>query len=355
MASQTTMKYAHLFVDGDDQYLFVKILGNGDQSYAQLMWHLQSGKLRVRKERARKTSVQPNIVHMFSGGDVPARQQNPEDPQKRHRVAWVSYMNGGHLDDFRAGCSERGLVVPRPIILRLVHQIASALQFMYAQPAVLHRDLNSANILLSWAPGDGELPDFYISDFGRAVQADEEGFGLLDVHAQRNFEEGFQPYEEDVQFLLKHVRALLACPSGRAKKGGEGEPDIVRQVVAKLKEAANPPLASGSPPGLTGLLDLVSNVPALPNDLQDLAEFKFGLQDAEGTTPLYHDTLDECLQAKQIHGPWYCAKVSLSGDPAKVLPVILEISDRTHHRPNKLNDDSETDSEDLPGMIKVFD
>ncbi|KUI67452.1 hypothetical protein VM1G_02920 [Cytospora mali] len=299
MASQTTIKYAHLFVDGDDQYLFVKSLGNGDQSYAQLMWHLQSGKLRVRKERARKTSVQPNIVHMFSGGNVPARQQKPEDPQKWHRVVWMSYMNGGHLDDFRAGCSQRGLVVPRPIILRLVHRLGAR------------------------------------------------------VH--RKFEEGFQPYEEDVQFLLNHVRALLACPSGRARRGNEGEPDIVRQVMAKLKEIANPPLASRSPPGLTGLLDLVSNLPALPNDPQDLAVFKFGLQDAEGTTPLYHDTLDECLRVKQIHGPWYCAKVSLSGDPAEVLPVIFEISDRTHHRPNKLNDDSETDPDELPGMIKVVD
>lgn len=63
--------------------------------------------------------------------------------------------------------------------------------------------------------------------------------------------------------------------------------------------------------------------------------------------PLYHDTMDECLQVKQIHGPWYCAKVRLSGDSAKVLPEVLEISNRTHHRPNRSNDDSDTDPKEL--------
>lgn len=98
MSSQTTVKYSHLFVDGDDDYLFARILGTGEQSYAQLMWRLQSGDLRVRKvsvkqlkpsekeeddterdiltklqERAREANAQPNIVRIFSGGDVPAR------------------------------------------------------------------------------------------------------------------------------------------------------------------------------------------------------------------------------------------------------------------------------------------
>ncbi|ROV96960.1 hypothetical protein VSDG_04107 [Cytospora chrysosperma] len=297
MSSQNTIKYAHLFADGDDQYLFVRNLGNGDQSYAQLLWHLHFGGLRVRKERARETNVQPNIVRLFSGTDVPARQEQAEDPQRWHRVAWMSYMNGGHLDDFRIGCSKRGLTVPRSLILRLVHQVASALQFMYAKPAVLHRDMHSTNILLNWA-GDSELPDFYIGDFGRAVQADDEGgFRLWDAQVQTLFEEGFQPYEHDVQSLHSHVRALLACPLGKIKKGCmEAEPDIVRQVMAKLYEIANPPMATGSPPDLAGLLDLLESAPALPDGPHKNADFNFGLQDANSVTPLYHDTMDECLQ-----------------------------------------------------------
>ncbi|KAL1880028.1 polo-like kinase 3 [Diaporthe australafricana] len=42
-------RYSHLFVDGEDQYLFVKNLGRGAYSRAQLVLHLQSGELRVRK------------------------------------------------------------------------------------------------------------------------------------------------------------------------------------------------------------------------------------------------------------------------------------------------------------------
>ncbi|ROV97413.1 hypothetical protein VMCG_06878 [Cytospora schulzeri] len=309
MSSKTTVKYAHLFVDGDDQYLFATKLGNGAQSYAQLMWHIHSGELRVRKERARVADVEPNIVRIFSGGDVPARQEQAGDPQRWHRVVWMSYMNGGHLNDFRIGCSKRGLTVPRSLILRLVHQVTSTLQFMYEKPAVFHRDMHSANIFLNWV-GDSELPDFCIGDFGRAVHADDDGgFKLWDAHVKTLFEEGFQPYEYDVQCLRSHVRALLACPLGRAKKGSmEAEPDIVKQVMTKLDEIANPPMSPGSPPDLTGLLGLLSNAPALPNGPQGNADFKFGLQDANGVSPLYHDTMDECLQVKQVHGPWYCAK-----------------------------------------------
>lgn len=381
MTSQTTIKYAHLFVDEDDQYLFVKNLGSGAQSYAQLVWHLQSGELRVRKvsvrrlshtekekddterdlltklqERARETNLQPNIVRIFSGGDVPARQEQAEGPQKWHRVIWMSYMNGGHLNDFRIGCNERGLTVPRLIILRLVQQVASALQFMYAKPAVLHRDMHSANIFLNWA-GDSDLPDFCIGDFGQAIQADDDGgFKLWDGHVKELFEEGVQPYEQDVQSLRSHAKALLACPLGRAKKGSMGaEPDIVKQVMSKLDEIANPAMTPGSPPDLTGLLDLISSASALPSGSHDIADFKFGSQDANSLIPMYHNTVDECLQVKQIHGPWHCAKVSLSVDLGKVLPGILEISERTHHRPNKLNDDSDTDSEELPGVLNVFD
>lgn len=103
----------------------------------------------------------------------------------------MSYMNGGHLNDFRIGCIKRGLTVPRSLILRLVQQVASALQFMYATAAVLHMDMHSTNILLNWA-GDSELPDFYIGDFGRAVQADDEGgFKLWDAQVQTLLEEGF--------------------------------------------------------------------------------------------------------------------------------------------------------------------
>lgn len=42
-------RHGHLFVDGQDEYLFVKTLGCGPNSQAQLVLHLQTGELRVRK------------------------------------------------------------------------------------------------------------------------------------------------------------------------------------------------------------------------------------------------------------------------------------------------------------------
>lgn len=78
-----------------------------------------------------------------------------------------------------------------------------------------------------------------------------------------------------MQSLHSHVRALLACPLGKAKKGGMGaEADIVRQVMAKLYEIAHPPISPSSPPDLTGLLDLLLNAPALPEGPHEISDFK---------------------------------------------------------------------------------
>lgn len=133
----------------------------------------------------------------------------------------------------------------------------------------------------------------------------------------------------------------------------EAEPDAVRQVLAKLDEVAHPAMTPGSPPDLTGLLDLLSSAPALSDGTHDMADLKFALRDAGSMSPLYHDTMDECPRARQVHGPWHCAKVSLGGS-AGGFPRVLEVSGGTHHRPNEANDDSDTNPEELPGVLNAF-
>lgn len=92
-------RFCHLFLDGADQYLFVKNLDCGAHSQAQLVIHLQSGELRVQKvslkrlnnqdkekedgekvlfylqEQAVKLGIQPHIVHLFSANNAPAAQK----------------------------------------------------------------------------------------------------------------------------------------------------------------------------------------------------------------------------------------------------------------------------------------
>lgn len=92
-------KYAHVFVDGEDQYVFVRVLGTGRDASAQLVIHAQTGELFVRKvdkrlldeqetekednerilflvqSQARARGVELNTAHLFSAEDIPAPQR----------------------------------------------------------------------------------------------------------------------------------------------------------------------------------------------------------------------------------------------------------------------------------------
>lgn len=115
-----TAQYAHLFTSGGDEYLFVKNLGTGFQSSAQLVLHLQSGELCVRKVAKRRLSEaarqdpdreeaaltvlqgrisraepQPNIVRFYKAADVLSRRESPGLPKRWHRESYFQFCNGG--------------------------------------------------------------------------------------------------------------------------------------------------------------------------------------------------------------------------------------------------------------------
>lgn len=112
-------RYAHLFLHGDDQYIFVDRLGTGNQGATQKVLHVQSGELRVRKvtyerlkiegessqeyggsenailtllqESAHNRGARPNIVQFHGGADIPVSSQDSRSRQE----TYSKFYNGG--------------------------------------------------------------------------------------------------------------------------------------------------------------------------------------------------------------------------------------------------------------------
>ncbi|KAK7698537.1 hypothetical protein SLS64_012405 [Diaporthe eres] len=182
-----TTGFCHLFLDAGDQYLFVKDLGYGAHSQAQLVQHLQTGELRVRKvsrrhldekekkkedrekvlfylqEQAAKLGIQPHIAHLFSANDVPAAEGASKG--KWSRVAYMRYCNGGDVCQLYDAYEDSGQAMPSSLILRLLKQVVYALYFT-STCGVLHADLHDGNILIHHDRALGGRPDFYVADFG---------------------------------------------------------------------------------------------------------------------------------------------------------------------------------------------
>lgn len=91
MDSQYSIRYVHLIKNGNDEYVFVRNIGTGVQSSAQLVLDRQTGEYLVRKvgnrrrssmgrpdpewailtevqARASKLKQSPKIIEFFSGG-----------------------------------------------------------------------------------------------------------------------------------------------------------------------------------------------------------------------------------------------------------------------------------------------
>ena len=139
----------------------------------------------------------------------------------------VPYIEGGNL----AHWTQRGRPLPTDLILKSVHQIASALDYAHRR-GITHRDLKPANVLLN-ADGRTFLADFGLSrtffndaviDFGRAKG------------------EGTAPYmspavargeAEDTRCDIYSFGALLyEMLTGRPPFTGNTKDEVVKQVLA---------------------------------------------------------------------------------------------------------------------------
>lgn len=324
-----TTRFCHLFLDGEDQYLFVKDLGYGANSQAQLVLHLQTGELRVRKvsrrnldknekkkedrekvlfylqEQAAKLGIQPHIAHLFSANDVPTAQGAGKG--KWSRVAYMRYYNGGDVCQLCEAYEESGQGMPSSLILRLLKQIAYALYFT-TTCGVLHADLHDGNILIHHNRAPGGRPDFYIADFGAA----ERG-ALTDRMSS---------YTDDVDHLSLDLKKwLYAGPIVE-------ERDVLWQYLDAVVHKVLVDIAGNSAdhlPDLKPLIDVLQQAPAGPPETLPVG---YDPEPGDACRPLCHASEQDALCAFGVAGPWHLAQVRLDRSTGHL--SVVRVSPETH-------------------------
>ena len=322
-------KFCHLFFDGDDQYVFIKSLGEGRSSQAQLVLHVQSRELRVRKvshlpldyeatkiedrekvlfflqEQAANRGVQPHISCLYSTSDVPAASTG-ENRALWSRVCYSKYYNGGTVGVLHRAYSHMRQSIPSTTIWRLMTQLVDALHFVSTcGDGVLHSDIHSDNIFLHY---DGRLPNFYLGDFGNA------DYGTL-ADPRR--------YRNDVKSLALYLRRWLFVSPGP-------EPSERDKLWQYLYFVVRPALKNLNTyrklPDLKPILEILRNAPAGPPE--SLPEW-MDRRDEDARLPTFYTYEDECLDAVGVDGPWHVAKVSIGIH--KKLFTVLDVSPETYN------------------------
>ncbi|KAJ0108151.1 hypothetical protein J7T55_007270 [Diaporthe amygdali] len=329
-------RFGHVFVEGQDQYLFVKSLGYGASSQAQLVLHVQSGDLLVRKvkterlceaeknipdrenvlfylqQQAAQRDEQPNIVRLFSANDVWAVQ----GPGTRlwSRVFYLKYYNGGSVGELYMKYVRAKKAMPSSLILRLLTHVVAALNFI-SSCNVLHADLHDENIFLEVSRN--EAPNFYIADFGEAEQ------GAL-TNASNKF-------PEDVFMVCMNLENWLETGPDLTDDRDELWHYLnndVHSVLADLVDSASNQL-----PDLRPLLEVLQ---AAPQGLPVPLDAWILPQDEDTLMPLYHTTEQGALEASRIAGPWYVMEVALDIHNCNGLPKPIRVGLEAHDHPGDI-------------------
>lgn len=386
--------YAHLFKDGTDNYLFIRHLGAGVSCHTQLVRHLESGQVRVRKVLHRRLPLGHEMVgptRIGRGGEagpddqftndarianilashalnraiilrVPAVLSDATIPDpdsgKTSRVSYWSFCNGGDVGDFAQECRESGAVVPQGLVFRFLRQVLETLHFMYTglPHPLIHGDLNSGNILLHLAPGNA-APDFHVVDFGTATwgqhinslqdipRSDLDDImrilvgELMELTLDRH-QRGVAAGILSIEYMLNHDTTNPIC--------------VAYQMLARLDHKFRVHLADykTAPSGALALPDLTEvlryvtdqSVLSLPQLILDLEGrnnaiqgiFRRRIDEANNPPPKLYPTMSGILQARNVPGPWYAARVKASGE-------LVSVDRERHHRPNEDNAGYETD------------
>ncbi|KAK3403367.1 hypothetical protein B0T20DRAFT_486349, partial [Sordaria brevicollis] len=200
------------------QCYFVRSLGYGVQSYAQLVMDRETGLKVVQKvdkrlhpsnlqeEEPAEISIlrrlttshglagyQPRWITLLNYEKVPLYQETkPSCGNLSHQVSYWKFCNGGTLHGllrpyimqqepllYGELCRQNGQpslsVLPKlpiSLVARAIRHICETLEVMYqgGSEPVYHCDLHTNNIFLHWTKED-PLPQFYIGDFGMAKTA----------------------------------------------------------------------------------------------------------------------------------------------------------------------------------------
>jgi serine/threonine protein kinase len=126
------------------------LVGEHDEEYRQRF---------IREARAIARLRHPNIVGVYQFGEV----------ENLYYMAMV-FIDGRNLGQVMRDYASHGLLLPHSQVLRVVHDIAGALDYAHAG-GVIHRDVKPSNIMLN-AQGQAIL-----TDFGLALSATEGTIG----------------------------------------------------------------------------------------------------------------------------------------------------------------------------------
>lgn len=339
-------------MDGGDQYLFVKILGTGSEASAQLVVHLQTGELVVRKvakrlldeeetevedperilfslqTQAHKHGIQLKVSHLYSADDEPAPQRRGGRSLQYHRVKYFKFYNGGTLEDFHRACKTRSIAPPPSLIRTMIEDVVQALNFMYSMKPlfVIHGDLHWGNIFLHWEENASGGPHFFLGDFGWStcgrIRAGNR-FGLV----------------VDIRRVWMQTHELLRIGS---------DSDFQTELRQYLESVILPELyilahgVESRLPDLTRLLGLLSSAPtAAPFNMRP---FMLTRESHNTPSPLLYETWEEARKARGIHGPWHVGQVNINPSTGKL--AVVSMSSDTYHRPHSISDWIDTDSED---------
>lgn len=371
------MSFAHLFKDGDDLYLFADRLGDGFFNHAQLVWHVKSGEIRVRKvmrlsvrpddvgvpdqevkimsilaKASHVPGVTPRIAKLLSHSDVPSTTATPAESVTWTRVSYWEFYNGGEL---RSLIKAYGKTIPPAIISRFACQVLESLEFCY-NANVVHGDLHAANVWVHWK-GNTQMPDFYLGDFGISETID-------DIN-ERSATFGMSFKSWDIPDVCDNIWQMLSGGSASLADretivGGAGPLSTVYAELKRLNGLVTQDMESATPiEKLPSLVDAIRMAREAESHFYrtdgDWANFRAVYEDqiSRATTlkPLLYDDEEAPLQALLVRGPWYVARV----DPGTFSVAHCGIV--SHNRSEGLPDadsDSTSESEECvakPGVV----
>ncbi|KAK4140040.1 uncharacterized protein C8A04DRAFT_15326, partial [Dichotomopilus funicola] len=204
--------YAYRFDFQDRQFLFVRNLGAGIESVAQLVIDVDTGERLVRKVAAKRCSkttqttkannlsalgltslgLKPNefqvldaiqrnftapkpgllcnIVECYGHEYLPSNHTTPDGQTKTYSVSYWKLYNGESINSRWLDRDETITAPPITIIARMLRQVLCTLHYLHtAGPRpMLHHDTHFGNVWIHWPEAEYALPQFYLGDFGVA-------------------------------------------------------------------------------------------------------------------------------------------------------------------------------------------
>lgn len=383
---QRKERYAYMFKAGKRHLLFIRNLGSGVESVAQLVEDIDSGDVLVRKVTASRLLKAPDedwrpkppreirilnaiqdtfrdpepgllplIARCYGHEYIRSESKDSAGHPKYHSVSYWKLCNGGSMEDRWFKADRNGQILgmarkpPVTIVARMIRQVLSRMHYLYTagEKPVYHQDVHFGNIWAHWT-AEQPLPDFYLGDFADAAFADEEfSFDLVT--------------QEDNTFLARPVLDLykFSLNLGVLRKGiADTRDDLAMTMLIALFDAIHQAVEEwretgtnkSDPPNLRELIEKAQCLEdmcmqgGIADETQSDVYLDYVEEERKNALALgreqaliVRDTRSTALNpldpAKEIipgpimiHGPWHLVRLGWEHVKAEGI---------THHRPNE--------------------